>query len=364
MKVEILLYSYLAVCTSMIIFNIVCIFVFRKKDKNIQKRSIDFTDIIEEQLNKGTVDDDHKKYLQKKLRKINHMMALDETLEKLYSDRPLEVQKYISDLSSVFVYLTIKYSEKNSIQAAYFPYIIKKYKVFRGVAISIVIESLTVLVKDTNLYCRENALQALYSIGDADSVVNALKIIDKNGSFHHTKMLTDGMLTFSGEREALDKKLWESFNVFSIPLKQAILDYFRFSSDRHSEKIMNIMIDEKQNQELRFSAIRYFAKYKYEKALPYLYEFASKDSPIWEYKAITATALGNYPSERTEELLKEMLCNLNWHVRYNASDSLERLGVKYEEMIDIFEGRDRYASEMLRYRFDRKKLKEKELTTV
>jgi hypothetical protein len=51
-------------------------------------------------------------------------------------------------------------------------------------------------------------------------------------------------------------------------------------------------------------------------------------------------------------------------VRYNAADSLERLGVKYEEMIDVFEGGDRYASEMLRYRFDRKKLKEKEAVTV
>ena len=30
----------------------------------------------------------------------------------------------------------------------------------------------------------------------------------------------------------------------------------------------------------------------------------------------------------------------------------------------VFEGGDRYASEMLRYRFDRKKLKEKEAVTV
>jgi hypothetical protein len=62
--------------------------------------------------------------------------------------------------------------------------------------------------------------------------------------------------------------------------------------------------------------------------------------------------------------LKDLLCDRNWYVRYNASDSLERLGVKYEEMIDVFEGGDRYASEMLRYRFDRKKLKEKEAVTV
>ncbi|MEE1048867.1 MAG: hypothetical protein U0M60_15800, partial [Clostridia bacterium] len=84
MKVEILIYAYLAVCAAMIIFNIVCIFVFRKKDKNIEKRSIDFTDSIEEQLSKDTIDEAHRKFLRKKLKKINHMMAFDETLEKLY----------------------------------------------------------------------------------------------------------------------------------------------------------------------------------------------------------------------------------------------------------------------------------------
>ena len=113
MKVEILIYAYLAVCAAMIIFNIVCIFVFRKKDKNIEKRSIDFTDSIEEQFSKDTIDEAHKKFLRKKLKKINHMMAFDETLEKLYMQKPEQVQNYIMKLSSVFVFLTFKYSEKN-----------------------------------------------------------------------------------------------------------------------------------------------------------------------------------------------------------------------------------------------------------
>ena len=181
---------------------------------------------------------------------------------------------------------------------------------------------------------------------------------------HHSKMIADGLLSFGGERELLDKKLWQSFNEFSLSLKLPVLDYFRFSSDAHKEKVLHIMSDKDENQELRFSAIRYFANYHYEPARDCLYGFATDNSPIWEYKAIAATALGNYPSVKTEEILRDLLCDRNWFVRYNASDSLERLGVKYEEMIDIFEGGDRYASEMLRYRFDRKKLKEKEAVTV
>ena len=360
MKVETLIYAYLAVCVSMILFNIVCIFIFRKKDKNIKKRSIDFTDIIEAQLDEQTVDEKHKSFLRKKLKKINHMMAFDETLEKLYAERPNDIKKYIADISSVFVFLTFKYNEKNHIQAAYFPYIIKKYHVFKGSGIPIVLDSLMELVKEENMYCRENALQALYSIGDAGSVIEALKLLDRAENFHHGKMITDGLLCFSGPVDELNRQLWENFDAFSAALKQAILDYFRFSSGDHCEKMLQIMTDGGENQELRFSAIRYFAKYHYEPALAHLYSLATDDALVWEYRAIAASALGNYSAAQTEMLLKEFLCDPNWFVRYNAADSLERLGVHYEEMIDIFEGRDRYAAEMLRYRFDRKKLKETE----
>lgn len=364
MKVEILIYAYLAICAAMIAFNIVCIFVFRKKDKNIEKRTIDFTDSIVAQLDKPNVDEEHQLFLQKKLNRINHMMAFDETLEKLYMQNPEKIQKYITNLCPVFVFLTFKYSEKNKIQAAYYLYIVKKYQVFKGNRITIVVDALLELVRDTNLYCRENALQALYSIGDVESVIKALKIVDRHSLFHHTKMLTDGLLTFSGDKELLNKRLWQIFDDFSITLKQAILDYFRFGSDMQFEKMLSIMNNQNENQELRFSAIRYFAKYYYEPALTFLYDFATNQSLAWEYRAIAAASLGNYPSDKTKQILKDLLCDRNWHVRYNASESLERLNVSYEEMIDVFEGQDRYASEMIRYRFDRKKATEKEAVKI
>lgn len=364
MKVEVLIYSYLAICAAMIVFNIVCIFVFQRKEKTLVKRSINFADSIMPQLDKDAVDEEHQAFLRKKLKKINYLMAFDETLETLYAERPEQVRKYLANLCPVFVFLALQYGKKDRVQAAYFPYIIKKYSVFRGVCVTLVVESLMTLVKDQNLYCRENALQALYSIGNADSVIQALKTLDKGGNFHHGKMIADGLLSFEGNKNVLDSMLWENFAKFSLTLRQPILDYFRFSSDEHCEKMLQIMTDETEEHELRFSAIRYFAKYRYAPALPYLYAFAESDSPAWEYRAIVASALGTYPAKETEELLKELLCDRNWYVRYNAADSLERLGVRYEEMIDIFEGRDRYAAEMLRYHLDRKKLKETEVAGV
>ena len=47
-------------------------------------------------------------------------------------------------------------------------------------------------------------------------------------------------------------------------------------------------------------------------------------------------------------------------MRYNASQSLDKLGVEYTDLLEVFEGEDRYAGEIMRYRLDQKKMKERE----
>jgi hypothetical protein len=39
------------------------------------------------------------------------------------------------------------------------------------------------------------------------------------------------------------------------------------------------------------------------------------------------------------------------------------MGLEYIDFVDIFDGDDRYASEMMRYRFDSKKLHERAATS-
>ena len=48
-------------------------------------------------------------------------------------------------------------------------------------------------------------------------------------------------------------------------------------------------------------------------------------------------------------------------MRFNASQSLDKLGMEYVDVVDVFESNDRYAGEMMRYRLEQKKLREREL---
>lgn len=363
--VQSLIYIYLSVCVAMIIFNVVCIYVFHRRDKKLMKRSESFIEMVEEQIEAGEVDEKHRKQLTCKLTKINNLMAFEETLDRIYEDKPDAIRAYIEALTPVFVYLTVEYTKKNKLKAAYFTYLIRKYGILRGQSISIVIRTMLTLVKDESLYCRENALQALYAIGDADSILEALKILDNNSLHHYSKMLTDGLLRFSGDYEKLDLRLWREYPKFSTGMKLVILNYFRFSGRAlYHEQFLRLMTEPGQNDEIVFSCIRYFGRHAYEPALPFLYEYARVGDGKWEYAAISASALATYPNLKTIALLKDLLCNRNWYVRYNAAESLERIGLSYDELIDVFEGRDRYAAEMLRYRFDKKRIREGEAVPV
>jgi hypothetical protein len=349
----------------MIVFNIVCIFIFRHKDKRLEYHSRGFTDEVRRQVALEHTEAEHRKYLTKKLKRLSNLVAFDRTLSTLYAEDPEKLQQYVQELSPVFIYLTLEYQKRNKVQTAYFPYIIKTYRLFCGQRISIVIDAMLLLVQDPVLYCRENALQALYTIGDSDSVAEAICLVDKSGFYHNKKLITDGLLSFTGDTERLGRLLWEAYPTLSTDMQVAVLDYFRFHSGDHCQKILSLLADDQTHHETRYSCLRYFGRYPYEPAYLCLLEFAqSEEETQWESTAIAATALAAYPAEQTVETLKKLLHSRTWYVRYNASQSLSRLGIAYTDLVDIFEGKDRYASEIMRYRFDAKNIKKKEETTV
>ena len=60
MKIEILVYSYLAVCLAMIGFNIVCIFLFSRNDRETEHSRLYYINLIKGQFGKETLDERHR----------------------------------------------------------------------------------------------------------------------------------------------------------------------------------------------------------------------------------------------------------------------------------------------------------------
>lgn len=359
MKIELMIYVYIAICVSMIAYNIVYVFILRHREKslvsNSQKLEKNICEQIEIIKNGGEVSEKHKEYLCKKLDRSAGITAFDRALEGIFKEEPDMTEKYLVDTFSVFEYLTHRYISKDTLKIAYFPYILHKYNILKHYESERVLSALLDLLRSVNVYCRENTLKALYSMQRPDVVVSALKIIDQNLSFHHPKLVCDGLMFYRGDKDILKDELFESFKEFSVQMRVNILNYFRFGNVRCDDKMLLMLQNEKENREIRFSAIRYFEKFPSDEARSVIYELAENDAGrTWEYQAIATSALKSYPGDVTFRILVKNLSNSNWHVRQNSAISCEKLGYTYHDLINVFDGNDRYAREIMRYRLDRR----------
>ena len=88
MKIEIMIYVYIAICISMIAFNIVYVFVLRHREKALGTNSQKLKKIIYDQIeiikNDKEISEKHIKYLCKKLDRTAGITAFDRALESVF----------------------------------------------------------------------------------------------------------------------------------------------------------------------------------------------------------------------------------------------------------------------------------------
>lgn len=363
MKIEIMIYAYIAICVSMILYNIIYVFILKHRASALVSDSEKLEKILNEQIDilkkGGEISEKHKKFLCRELDKTSGITAFDKALEGVFAKEPALTEKYLVDTFSVFETLTHRYISKDTLKIAYFPYILHKYNILKHHEGERLTSALFDLLRSVNVYCRENTLKALYSMQRPDIVRRALKVIDTNLSFHHPKLITDGLMFYKGDKEEFKKTLLTYFKDYSVGMRVNILNYFRFSGIKCDDEMLEILKNEKENREIRFSAIRYFEKFPSGDAEPVILNLAENlENRTWEYQAIATSALKSYPGDTTFRILVKNLSSSNWHVRQNSAISCEKLGYTYQDLINVFDGNDRYAREIIRYRLDRRNAEE------
>ena len=362
MRVEVMIYIYGAVCVSMIVFNMIYNLLLKGSELRLNKRSRSMCSQVEAQLARvrqgKPVEETHKAYLRHKLRRVKNLIAFDRVLKPMVEDgTDPAVQAYLTQIQSVALYLGLVYGKRENMQAAYFSYILSLYMLQKHMPLQSIQEVLLDYVAKDNLYCRVNGLQALYAFGNVDHILTALKLQDRGEVFLHEKILTEGLLTFTGDHDELIHRLWEQFSTFSSRTQLAILNYIRFRTGGYAREMLEIMGDTEEEKELRLAAIRYFGRYPYAPALNMMLAFAEDCDPMnWEYATVSVSALAAYPREQVLGTLKDALRSANWYVRYAAAVSLETLQVTYDDLLDIMNGTDRYAREMIMYRLESRRM--------
>ena len=269
-------------------------------------------------------------------------------------------EAYIRQLQPVFLYLATVYLKRENTQAAYYCYFLAKHRLRRHMDTDPFQQVVLSYLKKDSLYCKINALKALCSFGSPAVLMDALaQLGDGQDCQLHGKVVTEALLSYTGDASALIGLLWDQMERFSLPIQRSVLDYIRFQSGDYCGRMLEILEDSSRDKELRLAAIRYFGKYPYPPARALLLAFLQgQDSTRWEYAAISATSLARYDGKDVVDALLRAMNSSNWYIRNNASASLEAHGLTYEEMLRVLSGDDRYAREMLTYRLKAKQLEQ------
>lgn len=169
MFVQILIYVYLGICAGMILFNIATALLSQRREHRSFRDGIRLELTVSQELDRlaetGAVSERHLRFMERRLRRVNGMAAFDAALECLCVRRPELTRSYLTALNGVMIALAEDYCRRDEIEAAYFPYIIRKYRLLDGQENEALKTMLLDLLHESSIYCRENAMQALYTAG-------------------------------------------------------------------------------------------------------------------------------------------------------------------------------------------------------
>lgn len=363
MNIEILVFFYMGICISMILFNCVVLALNMIQKKRMNRRDRRLEPYIREQLElleRGEeIEEGHLAEMEEVFKKLAYLRSFEDSMDVLEKEKPELSRKYLKALSPCFVNGAADYFKRDILEATYFTWLIRKYEIAKDENTEFWTEEMRKLLQTSSIYCRENALNILYDMGNAAVVVNALLLLDERQIFHYSKLIHDGMLEFKGDKQELLKEIWSAFERFSVDMKVTLLSYMRLSSAECCRQVFEVMMRNDQDDEVYFACMRYFGRFYYEPVYPVLLDILSNsDDGRWEKAAIAASVLRNYPSERSVDVCMQALYSSNWYIRNNAAETLESFGLTYADMAEVFEGNDRYAREVLQYWLDYRSVKE------
>lgn len=346
------IYFYMFICVALFLFNVLYI-VYSKRKNRTQIRQNDRWDTIlketwQEIEQTGSLPENHRRLLESKLRKVNQLISYHNALEPHLNQEI--VQHYLALIHDTFQVLAAFYLKRPAMERAFFAYLISLYHPDQGREHDQLVELLLEYMRDSTVYCRENVLKAIYAMGNAGAVEHAFSLLSELELYHHPRLVSDGLMTFTGSKTALAWRLWNHINHFSEPLQIASVQFATQLSDEFSSSFLSALKNPQTPLEVRFALTRYFFKHHFPDALPFLLSFAEDADASGNGLAISAcSALAAYPGESTMAALEKSLHSRNWYVRQNAASSLISFGYGQEELDRLKASGDRYAAEMLEY---------------
>lgn len=372
LRVDYLIYFYMLLCACMLFFNLYYVGKNRWLRMRSPRRIAFWEAAIRSDAGEKTADSEKSAgysgkrkrntrishgRMRRRLKRTRELISFHEAMQKLLSEEKSErrFRGWLTENRTLFAGLAEKYLKKSQMEKAFFAWLVESFDLCGKTEEDTLARNMLLLVQEPSVYCRENTLYAIYKSGSPKLVIRAYILMNRRKIRHSRKLVTDGLLAFWGDREALAEELWENWELFDAHYQVAFIDFIRMVSGRFCKRFFRLMESE-ADREVKFAILRYYRKYRYWDAEEMLQGYVNNWSiDDWEFAAISALALESYPGEKTVRALVRGLKSDIWHVRNNSADSLLAIvGVERQQEI-LGQMEDSFGRNMLEYKMESRK---------
>lgn len=354
MKIEWLVFFYMAVSISMALFDLGFLVYEKVHTKRFAERTARLSEHLAHEIDRNAdfPTPEHMQAIEHQLHSVSGLESFDLSMEHLCELGQERAERYLRGITEVFDKLTFHYATQDDLDRAYFAYVVRRW--YRAEPASNAMdETLLRIVREGSLYARQNALEALAQVGGAETFARAVASINMSDQFHHPKLVTEAAMAFKGDKEQLARELMQRFDDLSAEHQASVVNYLRMVHLGDPTRFLALMQQEGADREVRLACMRYFMTNPRPEAADPIRRFASSDDTgAWEFASVAASVLVAYPGAETTAVLRDCLSSPTYYVRHNAAKSLYDLGATLDgDLADVMAGPDRYAREMLEYRW-------------
>lgn len=358
-RVDRLIYIYMALCACLLLFNLA--YAGQRRISGIRSpyKIKWWEDYLKKSMlsEAGAMSRQEEKRLVRRLSRVSELLYFQETVDRLRKESDAKsvarLDAWLLANRPCFVRIGSRYLKKEVMVKAYYAYVVWQNRLCGDNEQDVIVRYMLTLVGEHSIYCRENALQAVYSSKNPVLVVKAYKIMERYQVSHSQKLVTDGLITFAGDKEELAESIWREWNSFTPYYQSAFIDFMRLAAGNLGSRLLPLLSTD-TDREVQFAVLRYLRRNRYEGAAPVLRDLVSQwDVDDWEFPALAALALENYPCEETFQALYEGMHSTSWYVRNNVSDTLLKIDKDGKVLEKIVKDGDKYALEMLQYKVKR-----------
>lgn len=208
-------------------------------------------------------------------------------------------------------------------------------------------QSLLKNLEAKNLLVRIETLRYISAQRDRKLVLRALECIHRQPQYFSNKLLTDTLIEFRGNREALMQDLWANRAAYSQDIQISIIQTIAVLRDASfAEQIFALAEDQQADKETRLAALKYFQSVSKPEYVEAFAQFLT--DLAWEYGAVAANVLRNYDCTGVFEQLLAGCASRNWYVRNNCAKTLVEC-CSEEQIEQAMHAEDRYSRDSIRY---------------